>query len=357
MAYIDVADQPDVNSEEKVVHLIKKFKEAKDLKDHWKAKFEEAYEYCLPNRESFYTESPGDKRTDKIFDETAVVGVQEFASRLQAGITPTFARWADFQAGSEIPEEAKPQINLELDTITNYVFEVIQQSNFNQEVHESFMDLAVGTGVMLVEEGDAINPVKFTSVPLPRVYLNSGPDGRIDTIYRVRKCKPSEIHKLYPKANVPEDLLKRTKKLDIIEAVYKSYDEKMQDLKNVNEDAYNSLTQQVRENYRTQQFNEEEESFFDKITKGIFKDPDQEGKDQTSKETFGQADDDRQTYGASGQYGGNNNTSNSNTSSGVSDSQKQSGGSTGYSGGSTGGPIGGSIGDRRGYGKDGQGNF
>ena len=147
MAYIDIAEQPDVNSEEKVVHLIKKFKEAKDLKDHWKAKFEEAYEYCLPNRESFYTESPGDKRTDKIFDETAVVGVQEFASRLQAGITPTFARWADFQAGSDIPDEAKPQINLELDTITNYVFEVIQQSNFNQEVHEAFMDLAVGTGV------------------------------------------------------------------------------------------------------------------------------------------------------------------------------------------------------------------
>ena len=69
MAYIDVADQPDVNSEEKVVHLIKKFKEAKDLKDHWKSKFEEAYEYCLPNRESFYTESPGDKRTDKIFEK------------------------------------------------------------------------------------------------------------------------------------------------------------------------------------------------------------------------------------------------------------------------------------------------
>ena len=179
----------------------------------------------IKHRESFYEESAGQKRTDKIFDETAVVGVQEFASRLQAGITPTFARWADFQAGSEIPEEAKPQINLELDQITNYVFEVIQNSNFNQEVHEAFMDLAVGTGVMLVEEGDSVQPVKFTAVPLPRVYLSSGPDGRIDTIYRVRQCKPSEITLLYPKAKVPQDLLKKEKKLNIIEAVYKSYDE------------------------------------------------------------------------------------------------------------------------------------
>ena len=87
------------------------------------------------------------------------------------------------------------------------------------------MDLAVGTGVMLVEEGDSIQPVKFTAVPLPRVYLNSGPDGRIDSIYRVRQCKASDINLLYPKAKVPEDLLKRTKKLNIIEAVYKDYDE------------------------------------------------------------------------------------------------------------------------------------
>ena len=38
------------------------------LKEHWKDKFEEAYEYCLPNRESFYDEAPGQRRTDKIFE-------------------------------------------------------------------------------------------------------------------------------------------------------------------------------------------------------------------------------------------------------------------------------------------------
>ena len=180
--------------------IIKQYEEALSVKDHWREKFEEAYEYCLPNRESFYEESPGQRRTDKIFDETAVVGVQEFASRLQAGIVPTFARWADFQAGVEIPEDQKPQVNLELDQITDYVFEVIQSSNFNQEIHECFMDLAVGTGCMLVEEGDAVNPIKFTSVPLPKVCLMNGPDGKVDTIYRTRKVKPEHIMILYPEA-------------------------------------------------------------------------------------------------------------------------------------------------------------
>ena len=233
MEYIDAADVPITSSSDKASAILKKYKEAQNIKDYWKDKFEEAYEYCLPNRESFYDESPGQKRSDKIFDETAVVGVQEFASRLQAGITPTFARWADFQAGSEIPTEQKSIINLELDKITDYVFQVLQQSNFNQEIHEAFMDLAIGTGVILVEEGDAVNPIKFTSVPLTRVCLNNGPDGKIDTIYRTRMCKPDEINILYPKAKLPEnfDPLKQKKKIKLIEAIYKVYEDNVEKYK------------------------------------------------------------------------------------------------------------------------------
>jgi len=232
---MDYLDNSEINYgiEDRASEILKKYKEAQNIKDYWKDKFEEAYEYCLPNRESFYEEAPGQKRTDKIFDETAVVGVQEFASRLQAGIVPTFARWADFQAGSEIPQEQKPNINLQLDKITDYVFQLLQQSNFNQEIHESFMDLAIGTGIMLVEEGDAINPIKFTAVPLTRVCLNTGPDGKIDSIYRTRYCKPNEINFLYPKAQLPEnfDPLKNKKKVKIIEAVYKIYEENVEKYK------------------------------------------------------------------------------------------------------------------------------
>ena len=228
-----IDNTPSVNTSDKANAILEKYKEAVAVKDHWREKFEEAYEYCLPNRESFYDESPGQRRTDKIFDETAVVGVQEFASRLQSGIVPTFARWADFQAGVEIPEEQKSQVNLQLDKITEYVFEVLQNSNFNQEVHEAFMDLAVGTGCMLVEEGDAINPVKFTAVPLPKVCLLNGPDGKIDTVYRTRKVKPEHIKVLYPKAVMPEnfDLLQQKKELTIIEAVYKIYQDNVEKYK------------------------------------------------------------------------------------------------------------------------------
>ena len=235
MAYVNLNDTPSPMAYDTDVNFfLKKFAAAQGVKDHWKDKFEEAYEYCLPQRESFYEESMGESRTDKIFDETAVVGVQEFASRLQAGIVPTFGRWADFQAGSEIPDEQKAQVNSQLDEITNYVFELLQNSNFNQEIHESFMDLAIGTGVLLVEEGDAINPIKFTAVPLPRVSLLSGSDNRIDTIFRTRYISADEIKVIYPRAKLPENfdvltLNKNNKKFKIIEGIYRLYDKPNQE--------------------------------------------------------------------------------------------------------------------------------
>ena len=52
-----------------------------------------------------------------------------------------------------------------LDEVTEYVFEILQNSNFSQEIHESFLDIALGTGVLLVEEGDAVNPIIFKAIP------------------------------------------------------------------------------------------------------------------------------------------------------------------------------------------------
>ena len=182
--------------------FLKKYSNAEQLKSHWIPKFEEAYEYTMPGREAFYAESPGEKRTDRIFDETAVVGIQEFASRLQAGITPTFGRWINLKSGIEIPPDLIPQVDERLDEITNYIFEILHASNFNQEVHESFMDLAIGTGVMLVNEGPSTNPIIFNSIPLPHVYLNSGPDNKIDCVYRKRQIRLGDIKILYPDAEL-----------------------------------------------------------------------------------------------------------------------------------------------------------
>ena len=206
---------------------------AKAFRENWVPLFEECYEYALPQRESFYHEEAGQRRDDRIFDETAVVGVQEFASRLQSGIVPNFARWADLMAGSEVPVEQREEVNNELDEVTEYVFEVLQNSNFSQEVHESFMDLAVGTGVLCVEEGDSINPVSFSAIPLPHVVLDTGPDDKIDHVYRERKkVKFDHLQIMYPNGKFNDQVLSfmgSGRETTVLEVVCRDYSKKNQE--------------------------------------------------------------------------------------------------------------------------------
>lgn len=208
---------------------LERYEKAKAHRQNFVDLFEECYQYALPQRESFYYETAGQRRDDKIFDETAVVGVQEFASRLQSGLVPNFARWADLTAGSEVPPSERDMIENDLDDVTEYIFEILQNSNFSQEVHESFMDLAVGTGVICVEEGDAINPIVFSAVPLPHVVLDTGPDDKIDHVFRERKgIRNSDLPYMYPDGAFDEKVNQRIQrdpdgKCTILEVVCKDY--------------------------------------------------------------------------------------------------------------------------------------
>tara|TARA_B100000424_G_scaffold138006_1_gene104747 strand:- start:1219 stop:2820 length:1602 start_codon:yes stop_codon:yes gene_type:complete len=225
---IALVPEPILKEMNDLENMLARYKRAESIKELWRPTFEECYEYSMPARESFYPVSAGQAKTDKIFDETAVVGVQEFASRLQAGIVPNFARWAELISGSEIPMEERKEVNESLDSVTNYIFEMLQNSNFAQEVHESFLDLAVGTGALLIEEGDAVRPIRFSAIPLSRLCLDTGPNDVIDTIYRTRKIKASNIKLIYPNATLPPEIARQLANgndafLQIVECVSRNY--------------------------------------------------------------------------------------------------------------------------------------
>ena len=93
---------------------MKMFKEAKKRRDNWVSTWDEINDYVLPGREGFFdsntgSQSYGDKRTDLIYDETAVVGVPRFASRLQLGFFPPNGRAFRLMPGPEYPGNVRSQ--------------------------------------------------------------------------------------------------------------------------------------------------------------------------------------------------------------------------------------------------------
>ena len=141
---------------------------------------------------------------------------------------PNYARWAEFVAGTEIPKEQQKEVNQSLDEVTEYVFEILQNSNFAQEVHETFLDIALGTGVLLVEEGDAVQPIRFKAIPLPQVYLTSGHDDKVDSVYRKRRIRLKELEFAYSNPVLNEKMqmdldANPDKEINILEVIYRDY--------------------------------------------------------------------------------------------------------------------------------------
>ncbi|HAI20060.1 MAG TPA: hypothetical protein DCM10_19840, partial [Xanthomarina gelatinilytica] len=191
---------------EKLERIIKRFGTHDSVRDGWTQTWQDCYDYALPMRSGFFAEVAGQKHTDRIFDSTAVTSVQEFASRMQSGLTPPFAQWFHLAAGSEVPKEQRSEVTRQLEAIGTYVWEVLANSNLDQELHEAYVDLSVGTGAILVEEGDHISPVKFTAIPQTQIVLGNGPFATIDPIYRAREMTIEAIQLTWPKAKITEEM-------------------------------------------------------------------------------------------------------------------------------------------------------
>lgn len=191
--------------------ILRDYKRAKTHRQPREARFDQAMRLSMPGRGSFFRDDT-DMEADEVFDETAVVGVQEFASRLQSGITPNFSRWARLSAGVAIEEEERTTVDADLEAVNETVFDVISQSNFSQESYESYLDLAVTLGAIEAEKGTAIQPVRFSAVPITELSVLNGPFGLIDRIYRDRKYDTASFEVKYPDHTMPADRLAEWKK-------------------------------------------------------------------------------------------------------------------------------------------------
>lgn len=208
----------------------KRFERALARKKPWEAIYQECYDYALPMKEGVFESAPGEERIEFIYDETAVVGVQEFASSLQNGLCPDGMKWTHLRAGSAVPLEERNSVNAALESVTDAVFEEINASNFAMEIVEAFFDLAVGTASIAVNEGDYSAAIQNNTIPISQLVIDKGPDDRIDMNGRQRKIEISHIGLTWPRGQLTGELPKMladnpAQEVLVREATYRDWSE------------------------------------------------------------------------------------------------------------------------------------
>lgn len=211
---------------------IAKFNSIKGLRGNTEQVWQEIADYVIPRKNDITVQrSPGEKKYVNLLDSTAMVSNELLAGALHGMLTNPAGYFFNLSTGS--PElDARDAVRLWLQTVVRKMHDRLNNTNFQTEVHESYLDIcAFGTACMIAEE-DADTLIRFSTRSLREVYFEENSRGYIDTVYRSYCMDARGIVDDFGFDNVPkkiQDAYKANKpdKFDILHVVYPRKKEKI----------------------------------------------------------------------------------------------------------------------------------
>lgn len=191
---------------EKLTNRVSKLR---SIRQNWASYLEQIYEVSMPNRNTFSKFADGQKKDNMVFDSTAVVATTTYVSRLQTLLVKPWAKWFILESGSSVPEESKKEINVELEKVSDIIYEELNYSNFSEQISSSFFDLAASTGVIMIREDTrpmSESNLVFESIPLADVMLETAADGDVKTVFRDITLPVGQIKSKWPKAKISTEI-------------------------------------------------------------------------------------------------------------------------------------------------------
>jgi hypothetical protein len=158
----------------------------KTFETHW----EEVAERVLPRRRGFknpidFEPIQGEKKSEKIFDSTALLALERFSAAMESMLTPRTQQWHTLAAmDQDLAEDV--EVKKYLEHVAKLLFSVrySPRANFASQANEVYMDLgAFGTGGMYIDD-DLGRGIRYAAIPLEQLYFACSQYGDIDLVHR-----------------------------------------------------------------------------------------------------------------------------------------------------------------------------
>jgi hypothetical protein len=169
--------------------LCKRYKALKAKRQLEEPLWQEIADYFLPQSSSITVlRSPGAKRTEKLFDSTAIDAAQRLASNFQGAMTNPALPWFSMEFDNRTLKESQAAQQW-LEDVSHEMLRAYASSNAYQAFHELYVSLVVfATGCLLVEENDTteagFNGFNFTVLPMGSFVIEEDHRGVVDTVMR-----------------------------------------------------------------------------------------------------------------------------------------------------------------------------
>jgi hypothetical protein len=208
--------------------IIRRCKDLKSGRENWDDLWDEVATFVLPTRADFISKHErGARRDDDLHDSTAITSNQTLASGLHGALTAPSGRWFHIRFRDENLNNDDAAMEWLEDSVDR-IYKALEDSNFNSQVNELYLDLCCfGTASMLVEtdKADKNDSLNFRTVHLSEIAVAENVDGRVDTIYRTLKLSARQAKQFFKKENLGDSVEKALKdkpdkEFEFIHAVY-----------------------------------------------------------------------------------------------------------------------------------------
>jgi hypothetical protein len=207
--------------------IIKKINHLKAERGTWESHWQELADFVLPNKNDINNQrTPGEKVNRHLLDNTAMQSNILLAGFLHSLLTNPNSQFFFLTTGDEDIDD-RDDVRKWLQKTSKRMLNVLNNSNFQTEVHESYIDMGCfGTSVLSIEEDDE-TVVRFSARPIKSCFIEEDNKGQIVEVYRDFKWTISQIidefgEKILEKSRILQAAFKGKdpKKFEINHAVY-----------------------------------------------------------------------------------------------------------------------------------------
>lgn len=195
-------------TDKRAAALMKRFASLQNQRKNWESHWQEVADYIVPRKADITKKrTSGDKRTELIFDGTAIHAAELMASSLHGMLTNASTPWFALRFGDdnfETDDMAKEWLL----GVTDVMYQELHRSNLHEAIHELYSDLVTfGTAVMFIDK-DENDTLRFSTRHIAECYLAEDEFGRVDTVYREFRMSARAAVRQFGEENVSQRIAK-----------------------------------------------------------------------------------------------------------------------------------------------------
>lgn len=181
--------------------------------------FEKIQKYVVPYRGDFFSpltsENEVEWRKRGLYDSTAPIAADLLASSIHSNLTSPMIPWFQLRFRDDALNKIQSAAEW-LETVQDQIWQTLQESDFNMEVAEIYLDLvSFATAVLFQEElsDDDWQGMTFTASPIRDTYFEHGANDKVLRVYRRLQYTELQLKDRFPDHDF-ETLLQAARKND-----------------------------------------------------------------------------------------------------------------------------------------------